>query len=152
GLARVLTDNGVKIFTGQRVKDVQGADPKKKKVGTIQVEGLRSRLTAYHIVVATNTPSPINDWFGIYTNQASYRTYVIGAKVPRGKVKDALYWDTGDPYHYVRLDQKERRGKYDILLVGGEDHKTGQTPPHGAPFMNLETWARQMFPMMGDIA
>ena len=36
----------------------------------------------------------------------------------------ALYWDTEDPYHYVRTAARERGN--DFLIVGGEDHKTGQ--------------------------
>src|SRR5205823_887357 len=117
------------------------------KAGRVQIEG-GARVTADHVVVATNTPAPINDWFGIYTKQAAYRTYVVGLSVPRGSVQDALYWDTGDPYHYVRL-QPGKTGKNDILLVGGEDHKTGQMPEHAAPFLRLETWARQKFPTAG---
>ncbi|MFO7648743.1 ATP-binding cassette domain-containing protein, partial [Halomonas campaniensis] len=35
--------------------------------------------------------------------QAPYKTYVIGARIPRGSVTKALYWDTAVPYHYVRL-------------------------------------------------
>ncbi|WP_375511611.1 hypothetical protein [uncultured Nostoc sp.] len=52
-----------------------------------------------------------------------YITFVIGAKVPRGSIPKALYWDTLDPYHYVRLQSIDQQ--YDVLIVGGEDHKTG---------------------------
>ena len=45
-----------------------------------------------------------------------------------------LYWDTPDPYHYIRIQQGEdsagRELDYDILIVGGEDHKTGQADRH----------------------
>ena len=58
------------------------------------------------VVVATN--SPINDMLAIHTKQAPYMTYVIGARVPTGSVTDALYWDTLDPYHYVRLEHVAR--------------------------------------------
>jgi glycine/D-amino acid oxidase-like deaminating enzyme/nitrite reductase/ring-hydroxylating ferredoxin subunit len=149
GLAEILKRKGVRIYTGRRVKDVQGADPKKKVPAKVQVEGLPGKITAEHVVVATNTPSPINDWFGIYTKQASYRTYVVAMTVPRGKV-DALYWDTGDPYHYVRLDPARGRARTDLLLIGGEDHKTGQMPREGSAFLSLETWAREKFPMVGE--
>ncbi|HEX3356187.1 MAG TPA: FAD-dependent oxidoreductase [Tepidisphaeraceae bacterium] len=149
GLADAIKRMGGKIYTGKRVKDVQGSDPEKKKPARAQSEG-RLAVTADFMVVATNTPSPINDWFGIYTKQASYRTYVIGASVPKGAVRDALYWDTGDPYHYVRL-QRARGGKKDLLLIGGEDHKTGQFPENDAPFKKLEQWAREKFPKIGRV-
>ena len=82
-------------------------------------------------------------------------TYVIGAKVPRGSVTKALYWDTQDPYHYVRLqgvnkglnDQRE----YDLLIVGGEDHKTGQVDDTKSRHGRLEAWARERFPMMEQV-
>ena len=48
-------------------------------------------------------------------------------------VTPALYWDTRDPYHYVRLERTTNAAlggdngePVDLLIVGGEDHKTGQ--------------------------
>jgi len=149
GLAAAVKRLDGRIHTGRRVIDVQGIDPKTGKAGKVSIDG-GVRVTADHIVVATNTPSPINDWFGIYTKQASYRSYVIAAAIPHGSVPLALYWDTGDPYHYVRV-QPQRSGKNDLLLIGGEDHKTGQFPENAATFLRLETWVRQFFPMIGRI-
>jgi Rieske Fe-S protein len=57
-------------------------------------------------------------------------------------VPAALYWDTADPYHYVRLQR-------DVLIVGGEDHKTGQEDDAYDRFAYLESWARERFPI-GD--
>jgi glycine/D-amino acid oxidase-like deaminating enzyme/nitrite reductase/ring-hydroxylating ferredoxin subunit len=150
GLAEAFKRLGGRIYTGRRVADVQGSDLKKRTPARIKLQGLRKTITAQHVVVATNTPSPINDWFGIYTKQSSYRTYIIGASLPRDSIEDALYWDTAEPYHYVRLEH--RGGKHDdVLLVGGEDHKTGQFPENGAPFMKLEEWARKHFPAMREV-
>jgi len=39
----------------------------------------------------------------------------------------------------------------DLLIVGGEDHKTGQGPEGEAPFACLEDWARRALPMVGDV-
>jgi len=78
-------------------------------------------VTSEVVVVATNTP--VNDRVAIHTKQAPYVTYVIGVRVPKDSVTRALYWDTGDPYHYIRLQDEDG---YDVLIVGGEDHKTGQ--------------------------
>ena len=150
GLAEAIKRMGGRIFTGKRVIDVQGSDPKTGKPGRVKLQGMRKTFAAQHIVVATNTPAPINDWFGIYTKQSAYRTYVIGGAIAAGSVADALYWDTGDPYHYVRLEPS-KDGRTDVLLVGGADHKTGQFPKDGAPFTALETWARLKFPMMQGV-
>ena len=89
-------------------------------------------------VFATN--SPIVDRFAIHTKQAPYRTYALAARLPSGTMAPALYWDTLDPYHYVRLDR-------DVLIVGGEDHKTGQADDGAARFARLEAWARERFPI-----
>src|SRR5204862_163586 len=74
-------------------------------------------VTGDAMVVATNVP--VNNLLAIHTKQAPYMTYVVGARVPAGSVPKVLAWDTGDPYHYIRLHD-------DVLIVGGEDHKSGQ--------------------------
>jgi Rieske Fe-S protein len=48
---------------------------------------------------------------------------VVAARVPKGRVPDALFWDTADPYHYIRV---EPGPEHDIVIFGGADHKTGQ--------------------------
>lgn len=98
------------------------------------------------VVVATNTP--VNDLVAIHTKQAPYVTYVIGVRVPKDSVARALYWDTGDPYHYLRL---QREDDYDVLIVGGEDHKTGQANDGDERFTRLEQWTRERFPKSLDV-
>ena len=107
-------------------------------------------VTARAVVVATNVP--INDRFAIHTKQAPYMTYVIGAVVPRGSVERALYWDTGDPYHYVRLQPMPDEADKDCLIVGGEDHKSGHADDGRERHARLEAWARERFPMVERIA
>lgn len=104
------------------------------------------------IVVATNTP--VNDRLAVHTKQAPYRTYVIGAVLPPGSVPKVLYWDTADPYHYVRIQPgvpTEGGFGHDVLIVGGEDHKTGQADDADARYARLEAWTRERFPMAGEI-
>jgi len=144
GLASAIEKRGGKIFTGCRVTNVAGADPKKGAKCRADIDGGKVQITANAIVVATNTPAPINDWMGIYIKQASYRTYIVALKIPHGAVSDALYWDNEEPYHYARLEN-------DALIVGGEDHKTGQLPRDDEPFIRLEKWAREKFPVVGEV-
>ncbi len=92
----------------------------------------------------------------MHTKQAAYRTYVIGAKIPKGKIPYSLWWDTGDkksiwannPYHYARLQPFDETA--DLLLVGGEDHKVGQADdekiPETARYLKLIEWAKKHFP------
>jgi nitrite reductase/ring-hydroxylating ferredoxin subunit len=105
-------------------------------------------VRAGSIVVATN--SPVNDRVAVHTRQAPYRTFAIAARVPQASVPPGLFWDTADPYHYVRLQREDER--HDLLIVGGEDHKTGQADDAVARYARLESWARLHFPMMQEVA
>jgi glycine/D-amino acid oxidase-like deaminating enzyme/nitrite reductase/ring-hydroxylating ferredoxin subunit len=141
-----LTDRIVKgggfIFTNTHVTEVHGG----KYAFVKTAEGYRVECGA--IVVATNTP--VNDLFAIHTKQAPYRTYVMGFQIPKGSVPRALYWDTLDPYHYIRVE----RGSTDadeVLIVGGEDHKTGQDDHPEMRFKKIEEWTRERFPMAKEI-
>jgi glycine/D-amino acid oxidase-like deaminating enzyme/nitrite reductase/ring-hydroxylating ferredoxin subunit len=148
GLARAINSYGGRIFTGSHAAEMEGGARSHVKTG----DGFT--VTAGSIVVATNTP--VNDIVAIHTKQAPYLTYVIGARVPSGSVARALYWDTLDPYHYVRLQtvsaEESRSGEgYDLLIVGGEDHKTGQEDDAAERYARLERWTRERFPMAETI-
>ncbi len=148
GLARAIEKNGGRIFTGTHAAKIEGG------ATTAQVTTKSGHtVTANAVVVATNTP--VNDIFAIHTKQAPYRTYVIGARVPAGSITKALYWDTPDPYHYVRLqtvtDGAGSNASHDVLIVGGEDHKTGQASDMDERYRRLEAWARERFPMIESL-
>jgi Rieske Fe-S protein len=100
------------------------------------------------VVVATN--SPVNDRVVIHTKQHPYRTYVVGLRVPPGAVEHALFWDYADPYHYVRR-QRPRGAEHEVLIVGGEDHHTGQEDDGEARWARLESWTRERWPMAGVV-
>lgn len=102
-------------------------------------------VSARWAVVATN--SPINDRVALHTKQAPYRTYAMSFKVGRGVVPDGLYWDTEDPYHYVRIHPGEDEN--DFLIVGGEDHKTGAFDDAGDRFTALTAWTKRLVPDVG---
>ncbi len=98
-------------------------------------------------MIATN--SPIVDRYALHTKMAPYRTYAMAFSIKTGALPDALYWDTEDPYHYVRL-QPGARGK-DYVIVGGEDHKTGEADDGEQRFGRLEDWARELIPALENI-
>ncbi len=144
GLAQAITKSGGRIYTSTHVTEIDGG----KEDGAsarVKTSG-GATVTCQSIVVATNTP--FNDRVTMHTKQAAYRTYVIGARIERGAVAKALYWDTLDPYHYVRLQEMD---DHDLLIIGGEDHKTGQEDDMDARFERLEAWGRQHFPTLGAI-
>jgi glycine/D-amino acid oxidase-like deaminating enzyme/nitrite reductase/ring-hydroxylating ferredoxin subunit len=138
GLARAITRLGGKIVTGMHVISAEGG--RSAKVTTVDGHTIRPR----HIVVATNTP--INDLLAIHTKQAAYLSYVVALEIDPSSYPGGLFWDTDDPYHYVRL---ARTDEGSCLIVGGEDHKTGQGSDFENRFQRLEQWARQRFPQAG---
>lgn len=147
GLAQAIGAQGGRIFTRSHVVDVQGGSP--AQVST--TEGFK--VEAQAVVVATNTP--FNDRVVMHTKQSPWRTYALAARVPKGAIALALYWDTPDPYHYIRLqpvdaDEQGQAATYDLLLIGGEDHKVGHDDPQ-ARLACLEAWAHAHFPQITAI-
>ncbi|MVN76736.1 FAD-dependent oxidoreductase [Hymenobacter sp. HMF4947] len=137
GLAEAIIRQGGRIYCHTRADEVKGGSA--AEVRTTSGHTLAVRQA---IVVATN--SPFNDRVVMHTKQGSYRTYALAARVPKGSVAPALFWDTADPYHYIRLQAVEG-ADYDLLLVGGEDHKTGQEADPESHLRCLEDWVREKF-------
>ena len=146
-LAQAIIRNGGRIHTQTHATKIDGGEPARVETRGGPV------VTAGTVVVATNTP--VNDLLAIHTKQAAYRTFVIGAEVPSGSISKGLYWDTADPYHYVRLQTFRPSvspvSVSDLLIVGGEDHKTGQADDAEARYGRLEEWARVRFPEITGI-
>ena len=130
-LAQAITDRGGKIF------EHSGADTFSNDPRSIVSNG--GTLTCKVIVLATHNPLLGNAGMVgatlFQTKLALYTSYVIGGRVKKGVIPDALFWDSGDPYHYLRLD---RRADHDFVIFGGEDHKTGQAPDTKSCFDRLE--------------
>jgi glycine/D-amino acid oxidase-like deaminating enzyme len=140
GLARAIEAMGGALHAGVRVASVADGDPVVVKCADGRV------VRAAAAVVATNTP--FIDRVAIHTKQAAYRSYCVGLEIPDDAVPDALLWDTGDPYHYLR--RCDRGGERSVLLVGGEDHKTGQDHDPVPRWDRLEAWARERVPECGE--
>ncbi len=140
GLTQAFIKLGGKIHTHTHVVGVYGGE----RASVVTKENLKVYCDS--VVVATN--SPVNNLFALHTKQAPYRTYVVGFKVPKGFSEDALFWDTLDPYHYIRFESQE---DHDVLIVGGEDHKTGQDEYPSDRYEALEKWARENISFDGPL-
>jgi glycine/D-amino acid oxidase-like deaminating enzyme/nitrite reductase/ring-hydroxylating ferredoxin subunit len=141
GLARDFTARGGYLETGVKALAVDEGE-----IATVKLEGGRE-IRARHVIVATNTP--FIDRVKMHTKQAAYRTYVVGFHVPTGAFPAVLLWDLADPYHYVRVVRNVEGGE--VLIVGGEDHKTGQADDPAARFTRLAEWARNHFDGLGEV-
>jgi glycine/D-amino acid oxidase-like deaminating enzyme/nitrite reductase/ring-hydroxylating ferredoxin subunit len=140
GLATSIQKLGGRIYQNAHVMDVAGGS-----TCSILTES-RHKISSKTAIVATNTP--INNRFVMHTKQAAYRTYVIAGPVLKNSVPKALYYDTLDPYHYVRIYSEDNQ---DVLIIGGEDHKTGQDNYPEKRWEKLEKWAVEHFPIIKKI-
>lgn len=85
------------------------------------------------ILMATHNPlMGLAGTFGsalFQTKLLLYSSYALGAKIPARQIPEASFWDTAEPYNYLRV---ERRRGFDYAIFGGEDHKTGQADERAA--------------------
>jgi glycine/D-amino acid oxidase-like deaminating enzyme/nitrite reductase/ring-hydroxylating ferredoxin subunit len=140
GLASAIRRAGGRFYADTTVEEVK---ENKNNVELTTVTG--HTVQAGHVVVATN--APINDRYAIHSKQAPYRTYAMAFSVAKNALPDGLYWDTLEAYHYVRM--QPGKGKSDVLIVGGADHKTGEADDAEARFLAIEAWMRNLLPKLG---
>jgi glycine/D-amino acid oxidase-like deaminating enzyme/nitrite reductase/ring-hydroxylating ferredoxin subunit len=142
-IAGLIRRHGGVIHTDTPVTNVRGGSPceVETKAGNV--------VTCGAVVVAANAPFAAGTT--LHTKVAAYLTYAFAAEVPKGSVPYALYWDTEDPYHYVRLQPGETDDAFDYLIVGGEDHKTGQADDTDERWGRLVSWAKARVPHLGKV-
>lgn len=140
GLLLAARKKGVHIHAHSRATEFKNKDGRWK----IKTDGGHT-VRSQAVVIATM--APVYDNVKIFGKQAAYRTYAIAIPNLPGALQKALYWDTHDPYHYIRIQPGE---KHDLLIVGGEDHKTGQENDGLKRFAALERWTKARFPDTGE--
>jgi glycine/D-amino acid oxidase-like deaminating enzyme/nitrite reductase/ring-hydroxylating ferredoxin subunit len=118
-LVAKIAGNGSHVFEKSAATEF---DEKKRRVKVN-----RSWISFDRVVMATNNPlvglASIIGSTLLQTKLSLYTSYALGARVPPGTIPEALFWDTRDPYDYLRVD---RHRDFDYIIYGGEDHKTGQ--------------------------
>lgn len=138
-LLKDLPGQGSYVFENSDASCVEG-EPLSVQVG-------KHKIKCQYLIIATH--NPIMGKMGFVsatlfqTKLALYTSYVIGATLPPNSVPDALYWDTTEPYYYLRV---ERHPSEDYLIFGGEDCKTGQEQDPRAVFGRLENKLKQVLP------
>ena len=118
-LVEKISGNGSHVFEQSAASEF---DPKK-----LRVKVSRNWISFDRVVMATNNPlvglASVKAATLFQTKLSLYTSYVLGARVPVGTIPEALFWDTREPYDYLRVD---KRSGFDYVVFGGEDHKTGQ--------------------------
>ncbi len=138
GLAAAIEKMGGRIHCGSRVEEVKGGD-----AATVKTSDGKT-VRAKHVVVATN--SPVNDRYALHMKQSPWRSYVVALSIP--EPVEGLFWDDEESYHYVRSAPHDDGH---VLIVGGEDHRTGQENDADDRYMRLEQWARVHFPECDEV-
>ena len=62
-----------------------------------------------------------------YTHLVTHR-YAVALDIAKASVKNAVYADTEDPHHSVRVVEGASGGGGDLLVVAGEEHDQGISP------------------------
>ena len=130
-LLQEATRHGVRIYENTRVVSVDDGEP-------CRIETESGGISAASVLVAANVP--VNNRVLLHTKLAPYRSYVIASEI--ASPVDGLFWDTDDPYHYTRFHRSADRT---WLIVGGEDHRTGEEGETGVHYERLIDYARERF-------
>lgn len=96
-------------------------------------------IQAKHGIYATHTPPGISI---LHFTTAPYRSYAIAFTLKKDNYPTTLGYDLYDPYHYYRTHEID--GKQ-LIIAGGEDHKTGHSDDTGSCFAKLENYCRTHF-------
>lgn len=132
-LALAIPGNGSHVFERTRVVEVEDSEP-------CRVVTSGGTVTARHVILATH--APFNNVL-LQTKVASYRSYVLALRLKAGEEPPVgLFWDTEDPYHYIRSHASDDGP---LLIVGGEDHKTGKDDDTSERFETLLAFAAARF-------
>jgi glycine/D-amino acid oxidase-like deaminating enzyme/nitrite reductase/ring-hydroxylating ferredoxin subunit len=138
-LLEKIPGGGSYVFEQTSADEIKG-DPLTVKCGDHSVRGS-------YLILATHTPlqgtTGMLSALLFQTKLALYTSYAIGGKVAKGRLPNASFWDTSDPYDYLRI---EPLADSQYVIFGGEDHKTGQQADTEQPYRNLEDRLRQIAP------
>jgi len=132
-LARAIDGDGSHVHEHTRALEIRD-EPEPVVVTT---NGL---VRGRHVIVATH--APFNNRLLLQTKIAHYRSYAVALHTPLD-LPDGLYWDDAEPYHYLRSAEVGGRR---LVIVGGEDHRTGQDHHTTDRHVELERWALERLP------
>jgi glycine/D-amino acid oxidase-like deaminating enzyme/nitrite reductase/ring-hydroxylating ferredoxin subunit len=138
-LARAIPGKGSHVFEHSNADEILER-PLSVKTGGFRIRGR-------YLILATHNPlmgkTGMASALFLQTKLSLYTSYAVGARIPQGLVPAASFWDTADPYGYLRVDR--RRG-HDYAIYGGEDHKTGQVSDTRARYSRLERTLKSLAP------
>ncbi|MEQ8201392.1 MAG: FAD-dependent oxidoreductase [Syntrophomonadaceae bacterium] len=135
-LTQKATDSGTRIFEQTRAMNIEREGEDKYLVVTHSGHKVR----AGQVIIATHFP--FYDGGGYYFARIYVsRSYALGVTM-EDKLPWGMYISAEDPVRSLRT-QPYQDGE--LVLVGGEGHKTGQADDTSQHYSNLVKWARETF-------
>lgn len=138
GLARALEAQGVRIYEGSRVSEVQGLDDDEGPLTVATGEG--GEVECSQLVLACGLP--FLDRGGFFARTHPSRSYCVAVS-GAAPIPDTLSINVEEPT--VSLRSISRPGGEPLLLVTGSDHKVGQREDTEGAYIFLEEFARREF-------
>ena len=134
GLAQLVDCDGSFVWEQTQALIVEDGEP-------CRVTTSRGVLTADQVVIATHFP--FHDPAAYFARMEPHRSYVLAVTL-NGPAPEGMYITT-DSSHTIRR-QPMPNGR-ELLLVGGEGHKTGKADDTPERYARIEAWARAHFPV-----
>lgn len=131
-LVTQLTNSGVQVYEKTRALELRQGD-------THEIVTDSGSVRAKHVVICTHFP--FYDPALFMARMYPKRSYVLAVRL-NSQSLEGMFYSTTDPYHSVR---SHPAGFEDMVLIGGQNHKTG----HGGSTINryreVEKFARDNF-------
>ena len=131
-LAERIPGDGSYLFEETRARDVDRGPPH-------EVETERGTVRADQVVVATHFP--MYDHGLYFARMTPTRGYVLAARL-EDDAPEGLHYRPGKPYFSVR---PHPTGDQSLVLVGGQNHRTGHAENEFERYRKLEREARSKF-------
>jgi glycine/D-amino acid oxidase-like deaminating enzyme/nitrite reductase/ring-hydroxylating ferredoxin subunit len=131
GLAERFAEKGGMIFENTRARGFEEGAP-------CTVRTNRGKIVARDVIIATNYPFVYEGLY--FTRLFPYRSYVVGIRAGNPPSRDMYYED--QPYHTVRPHPADGG---ELILVGGEEHKTGFGGDTVERYRRVAEYARKYF-------
>jgi glycine/D-amino acid oxidase-like deaminating enzyme/nitrite reductase/ring-hydroxylating ferredoxin subunit len=137
-IAKEIPGDGSQIFEFTKVVDVEDGE----SCAVITSNG--KKVTATKIIIASHFPC--YDGLGMYfARMYSEKSYVLGVKI-KDKFPEGMFITAEDPGRSLR---SQKFGSDEIILVGGEHHKTGSEKYTNVHYENLSKFAKDTFDLQG---
>jgi glycine/D-amino acid oxidase-like deaminating enzyme len=129
-------EKGVLFFDNTKAESLDGYNP-------VKVKTQNGTISAKHVFTATY--EPFNKPKSLKFHQGEYTSYMVEVGIPKSLIKEALYQDKQNPYHYFRLDSEDGE---DRLILGGEDHRHELPMDENKAYSTLLEYLEKIMPGM----